>query len=441
MSQTKRRNSKQIPKKAGSKSARNTTKIYKRVLPIGILLGSAIFVVIAFSYGLSYIINNNISKPYRIVPEHERFMKKVVISLGTKRATLDLHNDLLHCLPDYSEIIVLLPKSSLQPIKDELEDQPFSQRTKLIGFDTKYLTNERVYLVFPERDKLMDSGPLKASTVPRGSLWAQDLFEVATKPDGQILLLISDLHKWFTSYESAASLNVVSDNTFLGCLHSVGIELKRLPLTFMGGNILVDEYNNRRIAICGGDVFRLTRTVWKSTRESTPTDAQITKMLKQFLNVDEVVVVGKERVQPSMMFHLDQAMVFFPNGVVGITHIVEKGQITIQDAKEVNEVELFLSELRSVLLRLGYSLVNIETSIHNIVNYQYFVNGIPYVDAITGQRTYLMPVYPSAQTELEKGLIKKNTATFKSLGYRVVHVPSKADKFNGGIHCLVNVLE
>lgn len=105
------------------------------------------------------------------------------------------------------------------------------------------------------------------------------------------------------------------------------------------------------------------------------------------------------------------------------------------------EVDLFLSELRSVLMRLGYRLVNIDTSAHNLLNHQHYVNAIPYVDAKTGQRTLLMPVFHSKQTPFERELVKKNTAVFESLGYKVVHVPTKADMINGGIHCLVNVLE
>ncbi len=90
---------------------------------------------------------------------------------------------------------------------------------------------------------------------------------------------------------------------------------------------------------------------------------------------------------------------------------------------------------------MGYRLVNIDTLIHNVFNYQYYLNAVPYIDAETGQRTLLMPVFPSTQRQFEKDLVKKNTVGFESLGYKVVCVPGKADKFNGGIHCFVNVLE
>ncbi len=71
--------------------------------------------------------------------------------------------------------------------------------------------------------------------------------------------------------------------------------------------------------------------------------------------------------------------------------------------------------------------------------YQNHVNAIPYVDAQTGQKTVLMPVFPEL-TEFEIELEKKNIASFEALGYRVVTVPTKTDEIMGGIHCLTNVL-
>lgn len=435
--------SKSIPKGFNDKRRLKVTKAHRTGVSPGIIIGVfvcslVIGLVLVFSY--ANINGTREWKSYRIVPEYERFMGQVVISFAIRDKTLGLQLEFLNRLPDYTEIILLLPKSGLQAIAAELKNQPFSKRTRLVTFDTERKKNAHFYFVFPEREKLMDSGPVEGKAIPQGTLWVQDLFKVATKPNGQTVLLVSDIYKWFISYDADPSLKVISDISYVGSLSSIGAEIKRLPLAFNGGNILTDEFGGRRIVICGGDLFRRTQTVWKGTRDSTPTDAQITEMLKKFLNADEVVVISREQVQPSLMFHLDQAMIFLPNGVAGITHIVGRHPEATPDADEVKEVDHFLSELRSVLLRLGYKLVNIDTSIHNVLNHQYYVNAIPYIDAKTGQRTLLMPVFSSNETQFERKLVKKNTATFESLGYKVVHVPSEADKLNGGIHCLVNVL-
>ena len=52
-----------------------------------------------------------------------------------------------------------------------------------------------------------------------------------------------------------------------------------------------------------------------------------------------------------------------------------------------------------------------------------------------------MPIFPSNAGEFEQALAKKNTVLFESLGYQVIPVPIKVDKINGGLHCMVNVLE
>ncbi len=52
-----------------------------------------------------------------------------------------------------------------------------------------------------------------------------------------------------------------------------------------------------------------------------------------------------------------------------------------------------------------------------------------------------MPVANKELTVDEKALINKNRYAFESAGYKVITVPSEATDFNGGIHCLINVIE
>ena len=60
---------------------------------------------------------------------------------------------------------------------------------------------------------------------------------------------------------------------------------------------------------------------------------------------------------------------------------------------------------------------------------------------MTGQRMLLMPVPKKKPTADENALIGKNISAFKSVGYDVLTVPSESIEFNGGIHCLINVIE
>ncbi len=89
---------------------------------------------------------------------------------------------------------------------------------------------------------------------------------------------------------------------------------------------------------------------------------------------------------------------------------------------------------------MGYRIVDIETSVQDVLHNRHHVNAIPYADAETNRTTILMPVFPSAQTGPDKERVRKNTAALESLGHRVVHVPTEVAELRGGIHCLVNVI-
>jgi len=93
------------------------------------------------------------------------------------------------------------------------------------------------------------------------------------------------------------------------------------------------------------------------------------------------------------------------------------------------------------LKTIGYKTIDIDTSINGVLQHQFYINSIPYIDKMTGQKILLMPVSNEKHTADEKTLIKKNISVFKSIGYNVMTVPSDSTAFNGGIHCLINVIE
>ncbi len=371
--------------------------------------------------------------------EYNRHLKRVVISLSVNDTTLNLHDNLILALPEYTNIIVLLPITNLPVISRELQEKPYGGRTILVPFNVAYEKQMRTYLFFPEENKLLYGDTEDERPIPFGTVWAQDLFETITVGEGKRLLLISDAHKWFSSVGDRTDLNISSDNAYLEGLFAVGVDIKRSQLIFDGGNILIDELGGKRLVFSGGDMLRNTNTVWKATRDFDPTDAQIIKLLKESFDADEVVILGRDRVQPSLMFHLDQAMVFLSDGTVGLTNIVGEYPKEPSDIEEIQEAEELLSEIRSALSELGYKIINVDTSVENILNHQHYVNAIPYVDIETKQRTLLMPVFSAGQ--FGESLEKKNIAAFESVGYRVIPVYSNAYENNGGIHCLVNVLD
>lgn len=375
---------------------------------------------------------------HELVPEYDRFLKKVVMSLSVKDTGLEAHLELINAFPEYTQIFVLLPDSSFSAVSEELRLEPSGARTTLIPFPTEHKKKMQTYLVFPEKDKLVQ-GTAEHVVFPFGSSWTQDLFEVADRPDGTRVLLISDTHKWFASFGSSSNLNVVSDNSYLYLLSETGAAVERLELTFSGGNIMNDRIGDTSIVFYGGDVLRKTRLVWKSTKGSkAPANSKIAAMLKKATNADQVVVIGQE-VQPALLFHLDQAMLPLPGGIMAVTNIVGELPAAGMAAQEIREVAIFLAQVREAALKRGYRLVDVDTSVANLLQHQYYINAIPFINAVDGQRTILMPFF--ADELVLDELAVKNKELFESLGFRVIPIHSDAYTRNGGIHCLVNVIE
>ncbi len=380
--------------------------------------------------------------PHSIIPEYDRTLKKVLFSLARRDTSLKLHHELLVRTPGYAQIVMLVERANLNAIEAELAGKAYRERVQLVAYDGEPHAAGTFYVLTPDRDKLLQINTEATYSGTRyGNLWAQDFFEVTTSQSGELTLLTSSVHKYFNAVGDSSNRKVIGDNAYLTHLRSLGLDVRGLPLAFKGGNVLVDDVAGRRIAFCGGDTLRTTRTVSRSLDNTDPTDSEIIRIIQSALNVHEVAILGRERTQPSKMYHLDQAMIPLPGGVVAVTRLVGENVAGLSTHPEIAEVRRFLAEMRSRLVARGYRLVDIETSLANVMAYQFYVNAIPYVDLQTNQRTVLMPVFDAARTDFDLELVDRNTAAFESLGFKVVHVPTLADELTGGIHCLVNVLE
>ncbi len=367
-------------------------------------------------------------------------MQRVLVSLDRKDTTLGLLDGLLEHLPRYTEIIVLLSRASLETIHAELKDKPYRDRIRLVARDVECPADKRIYLLFRDEDKLVPVD-VEGWEGTFGSKWAQDLFEVGVTRSGGPLLITPVVHRYFSAVGDTSDLQVACDNAYLTGLDAVGLRVRSVPIAFKGGNVLVDNVEGRSVALCGADVLRATRTASHALVGVKPSDAEIIPVIKTALQVDDVIVVGRGCLQPRLMYHLDQAVVLLAGRVAAVTRVVAEDARALRCSEEVRDVRRFLAELRSELQGLGYRLVDLETSVRNVMRYRYYANAVPYVDLQTRQRITLMPVFPSGQTDFDRGLVERNTTVLESLAYRVVHVPTHADTLKGGIHCLVNVLE
>ena len=380
----------------------------------------------------------------RVVPEYERSLNRVVISLSIGDTTLALQESILERLPDYTEILLLTPDILVERIEIELENKPYSDRVRILAFETIKIKDGRFFLVRPEKDQLVQVDTVDSFRARHsGTEWAQDLFEVMRRPGGRTVLHISEVYKYYSSVDSNTSSSVLADNGYLKEISIAEAEVVRGPLVFQGGNILYGEVDGRKVVFCGGDVLNKTRMVWRGLIGEELSDARIVELIERIHGADEVVVASidaGDRLQPELLYHLDQAMIPLDGGVVGVARIV--GPSSAEEAEDRGErlVMQYLEKLRTSLSSSGFKLVDVDMTVENLQRYQNYVNAIPYVDAQTQQKTLLMPTF-SGQTDLDKEIVEKNIETFESLGYRVITVGTDADQGKGGIHCLVNVLE
>jgi len=410
-------------------------------LTLAILATAALGGIAFFSTVTGSICGMGPPSSWTVLPEYERSLQHVVLSIESRGGHLDAYEGLLIRLPSRTRVSILVPERHLDRVRARFRSLSPACRMEWIPFEENPLKKSaHAYLLFPEKRKLIDTGPLEDIHRFQGSAWAQDLFESAVDREGRPVLLIPEVHKWFVCPDGNAPYQVISDNRFLEALEGKGFLLQKTPLTFRGGNILVDRMEGKLVAFCGGDVFRLTRTVWRAMRDGELSPDETEDTLKRLLGVDELVVLRAERSQPEYLFHLDQAMAFLGNGRVAVTRIVQQGEGRHGQASAISEVRDFLSELRGVLRSRGYRIVDLETPAKDLLAHRYAVNGIPYTDPESGQRTFLMPVYDALDSPHPSPFLERNRTALERSGYRVLLVPTTADKNYGGIHCLAHVI-
>lgn len=376
---------------------------------------------------------------YRIDPEYERTLNRVLISTDMD-TPLSFYMDTIKNLPGYTELLVLLPALRLEDMKQEIRDISKRRKVRLIPFDTYALKNVHAYLLL-HKSGHVTSTMYRELEVPRGSVWAQDLFKVARSDDGKQVIIAPDLIDAFFLPHGHAMDEKLSDNTYIKDLaDKEGFRVMKTPLTFKGGNLLTDRFGGRDIAFVGEDIIRDTMAVLEVTGGFNKySRADVHGMIKDYLNVDEVVVMGEGRRQPNQLFHLDQAMIFLSEGVVGVTHLVYD-DYGLRNNPEIQKVERFLYEASRKLTELGYRIVNIHTTAEDVLDFRYYTNGIAYTNTRTGEREFLMPEYHLVRRPFVNNIIRRNTVALQSEGYKVIPVFTDVNKFEGGLHCIVNII-
>jgi hypothetical protein len=367
----------------------------------------------------------NRERPHDFKPEYSRNLDSIVLfaedwSWNVRNTQLEI----LENLPDYTKIkIIVEPDVFLgrEPYKDffkaRLPEEVYSRITFL-------------------------EAPQGLSTSP----WAQDLSE----GDEKVQILPLSYTGGFPNTPDKPQ------NEIMYKLEEEGIEIRRVPVEFAGGNIFVSrDKEGRKLLLAGGDSYLFTAKSYELVGKSISED-EYSKIMKNAFNVDEVVIIatrdesGKINPQPSSIFHIDQVMLPIADGVVAMPSIEILPQT---EEKEIfQKIKTFAAEqyygtateardevnkYREMMTSLGYTIVDLKTGPESVEDFQAYTNGIVYQDKNTRQKTVIMPIFPNDDgVYLMGGTNLENKKAFEDAGFVVKTVKDRAYIRKGNIHCL-----
>ena len=398
----------------------------------------SVLVLVLFTVRLIPDVYAEDSNSIRIAPEYERTMKRVLVTLDAAHPTLDLQEDLLEKLPKYSKIILLAPQDHYDGLSGTLKHKPYGNRVTVVPFKSEWVDDGSLEFIVQECDQLKGEHIKEHLPLQWGTLWAQDLFEVGWN-DSCLTILTPALHMAYWFRNNLDKVNPVSDIDYLYSLTSQGIAVKRLPFVFSGGNMLVDSIDGKTIAICGGDILRHTKAVKDRFPHMVVPPEELPGLIRSYLGVQDVVIAGYN--QPTLMFHLDQAMILLGSHSAGVLTVIGPFPEERRKRSLVDDVMRFTTSLKKRLIEQGYTIIPIETTADDVLNYRLPTNGIVYTNAETGELSVLYPVFSSRDGARYTEEEQHNMDSLTAAGLKVIPLFTENYKLRGGPHCMINVLE
>lgn len=375
----------------------------------------------------------------KMVPEYERMLKRVVVSLDAAHPTLDLQEELLEKLPKYSDIVVLAPREQSEDLNKSLRYKSYGDRVTVVPFRSDWIDGGHLDFIVQESDSLRPEVVTDPLPIQWGTLWAQDLFEVGWDTNDSLTVLTPPLHMAYWQRDRLNNCKPVSDIDYLYTLSSRGIAVKRLPFVFSGGNILTDTVDGRTIAFCGGDILRHTQAVRDRFPQMVAPPEQLPSLIREHLDVDDVLIAGY--VQPTLMFHLDQAMMLLGDRQVAVLSVTGPLPDDARRRRLVEDVMMFTADLTMRLEERGYAIILMEATADDVLNYRLPANGIVFTHAETGARSVIFPVYSGRTAATYTITEQRNINRLTGAGLEVIPLFTRAFDLRGGPHCMINVLE
>lgn len=301
---------------------------------------------------------------------------------------------------------------------------------------------------------------LPKSAREHAQFWTQDSFQVITRADQtRTILLPAGEHL---------------TQTATAVLDELGYGVKTSTLHWEGGNMVTDVVGGRSALYIGFTIYEGESE--RAENQGVAPEAVLETLAAEF-EVDEVVPVP---YVTGNLFHLDQIFLITGPGEV-VVHSASLEDIEAVVASYIREQDNYFSQVffesapssasaedrhSAYLARLpqmeeyalqhaqkmherlgavarlfedrGYTVHRLSADPRLLWDRLSLVNGIPYIDKQTGQKTVLLPEYTNhKRADFDDLLAAKSL--LETLNYAVRFVPVMTGSGSGGPHCLSNV--
>lgn len=340
----------------------------------------------------------NLGRKHDFTPEYAQNLDHIALysPTGMPPDILETQLEILQQLPDYTQIKLFVDSDS--------------QR-------------ERIRTLLPT-DVYEKITFVEAPANHQFTMWAQDY----TEGDSQVQILP-------LTYLGGGGRKTPDrpENDLVYQLEETGIEVRKVPIEFAGGNVYVTkDKKGRKILYVGGDSYLATKDSYQKSGDRI-TEAQYKEIMMNSFNVDRVEIIatrdGVGEIQPQARntFHIDQIMLPLDDGVVAMP--------SIELAPPTTTREEIRAQKKKALAELG-ARYGLEADEYGIINiYSLPENQQGKVEAEEREVTRRFnrmegAIYDYEQTVEVKKQLDQHRTTLKAQGFEVVEL--KADSRSVG---------
>lgn len=348
-----------------------------------------------------------------VVPDYERTLERVLFTLRHPQLAR-LFRGLVAALPKYTKIVVVGPAESGASAWEKDVSATLGRQVSVV---------EAVESAFVE-------------------VWAQDVLERVTVDDkGAVVLPL--FYRYLSAELPRSSprqgrTNV--DGLGAALQSSIGERAFLAPVFFQGGDLAFDRVDGVSVLLTSMNSVVDTRRYYRQVVGKEPSTAEILGRLGKTFGVSRVEVLT-DRESRVLTMHIDQNCCLLSGGVALVTRVVEDASSArvLARPEEIDFESRRCETVRENLARLKYRIVDIDVTKAQLSAAQIPLNGIPFRNRETDERTFLMPTWKDLSPG-EAALQTRNIERIAAEGWKPTLILDEFHSGGGNLHCAVNVL-